>query len=621
MSADPTLHSGVAIIADTVDDAGETVKAEITNARVITEGGAEFGPLEITTAQATGIINALLTSTTNMSGLTIRIDNTTGDEDDRWLNFSVSLSQAYTEYVCFDFETLDTGTATEGTDYLKRPTVMEWLRTGVTQKTVSVRINDDSVNDSGETVKVKISNTRLCDDASKTVTIAKAQATGTITNSDPMPQAWLSRFGRTVAEHSLDAIGERLRSAPGRRVTLGGQNLAFGEDSPLAGSRPGAKPASLLTGNGDLAPADALLRSFGDDARKDGENSPEAGHETSVAALLLASSFHLASAENPGTGSRWSFWSRGTRTGFEGARDALTLDGDVTTATVGLDVEGELWLLGVALSRSKGEGSFQEGGTCQGVCAGEIESTLTGVYPYVRYRVSEALSLWGALGHGRGELTLTQNEGRPVDADMEMTMAAGGMRGVLFPASRAGDFELAVRSDLLVVSTSSEAVTNLNESEAETSRLRLLLEGSREVALGGGVLTPSVEVGLRYDAGDAETGVGIEVGGALRYASSSLTIEIRGGGARNARGARLRGVGREQLGAPRSGRAGPWVLHAAGLRLGGRLGRCGTSVGAAGGGSGGIRPRRAPRGRGGLRARRDARPADALYGRGGLREQ
>ena len=32
-----------------------------------------------------------------------------------------------------------------------------------------VRIIDDSVNDNGETVKVKISNARLCNDASQTV--------------------------------------------------------------------------------------------------------------------------------------------------------------------------------------------------------------------------------------------------------------------------------------------------------------------------------------------------------------------------------------------------------------------------------------------------------------------
>ena len=223
-----SIEAGVALIADTVDDVGETVKAEIANARVITGRGAELGPLTITTAQATGTIDAPATSTTNVSNLTIRIDNTTGDEDDGWLNFRVRLSRAYTESVCFDFETLNTGTATEGTDYSPRPKVMDWIRPGATQETAFVRIIDDSVSDSGETVKVKIGNARLCNDASKTVTIANAEATGTITNSDHIPQAWLARFGRTVADQVIDAVDGRLGAArrPGVEATLAGQSIA-----------------------------------------------------------------------------------------------------------------------------------------------------------------------------------------------------------------------------------------------------------------------------------------------------------------------------------------------------------------------------------------------------------
>ena len=82
-----SVEAGVALIADTVDDIGETVRAEIANARVITERGAELGPLTIATAEATGTINAPATSTTDVSIPTIRIDNTTGDQDDGWLNF------------------------------------------------------------------------------------------------------------------------------------------------------------------------------------------------------------------------------------------------------------------------------------------------------------------------------------------------------------------------------------------------------------------------------------------------------------------------------------------------------------------------------------------------------
>ena len=43
----------------------------------------------------------------------------------------------------------------------------------------------------------------------------------------------------------------------------------------------------------------------------------------------------------------------------------------------------------------------------------------------------------------------------------------------------------------------------------------------------GAALTPNVELGLRYDDGDAETGAGVELGGGLRYADPvrGLTVE------------------------------------------------------------------------------------------------
>ena len=66
----------------------------------------------------------------------------------------------------------------------------------------------------------------------------------------------------------------------------------------------------------------------------------------------------------------------------------------------------------------------------------------------------------------------------------------------------------------------------LNLPAGYESRVRLVLEGSQTLALdGGGALTPRGEIGLRHDAGDAETGAGLEAGLGLRYATGPLTIE------------------------------------------------------------------------------------------------
>ena len=48
--------------------------------------------------------------------------------------------------------------------------------------------------------------------------------------------------------------------------------------------------------------------------------------------------------------------------------------------------------------------------------------------------------------------------------------------------------------------------------------------------MGGGTLTPSLEVGLRHDGGDAETGAGVELGAGLAWAdlASGVSAELRG---------------------------------------------------------------------------------------------
>ena len=206
LAGDRTAQMGFALIEDTVNDAGETVKVRLSNARVVDAYGNKIKDLDITTAEATGTITAPSTTTTNVPGLTIGIRDATGDEDNGWLVFKVRLSRKYDEYVCYDFETISGGTAMEGTDYSKRPKVGQWMQIGKRVDKPFVRIIDDSVNDNGETVKVKISNARLCGDASQTLSITRAEATGTIRNTDPLPQA-----SRSSLFSSLVSAQERVQ--------------------------------------------------------------------------------------------------------------------------------------------------------------------------------------------------------------------------------------------------------------------------------------------------------------------------------------------------------------------------------------------------------------------------
>ena len=199
LAGDKTAQMGFALIEDTVAAAGETVMVRLSNARVVDAYGNKIKDLDITTAEATGTINAPPTTTTNVPGLTIGSKTRPGTRTTGGSISDVRLSRKHDDYVCYDFETISGGTAEEGTDYLKFPKATYWMQIGKRVDKPFVRIIDDRVNDNGETVKVKISNARLCNDASQTLSITRAEATGTIRNTDPLPPALKARFGRTVA--------------------------------------------------------------------------------------------------------------------------------------------------------------------------------------------------------------------------------------------------------------------------------------------------------------------------------------------------------------------------------------------------------------------------------------
>ena len=173
--------------------------------------------------------------------------------------------------------------------------------------------------------------------------------------------------------------------------------------------------------------------------------------------------------------------------------------------------------------------------------AGDIEATLTGVYPYAGLTLSDRLSVWAAAGHGTGEVTVTPEEQKPMTADLTMTMGAASMRSELLKPENGDGLSLALNADGRFTRTSSEAVRgpasaggNLNAADADVLLLRTGVEGARRFPLGedGTTITPSFEIGLRLDGGDAETGFGADLGGGLAFAdpASGLSVELKGRG-------------------------------------------------------------------------------------------
>ena len=551
------------------------------------------------------------------------------------LAFAVTLDRTPTAAVTVEYATADgTGTrpANAGTDYTATSGTLTFA-VGESSKTVSVTVLDDSHDEGAETMSLTLSNP-------SGASIADATATGTITNTDPMPLAWLSRFGRTVGTHVMTMVDERMLASSQQtsHLTLNGRQMQWGTpgqaDTSLSGgarallgnwTRDRQSLETLLSGNVGGSPREVLSRSSfywsnvptsgsdtgqgvasgdtvssGFQVNSGMANAPlpsfpqslplygvEQGREFSgqtvasgdtlfdwmpgqarhdgVAAAGPESLWPRSAASNmdqgvaagdtlfdwtPGqarsdeggataadTGPRWSVWGRGMMTGFNGQDGDVSLNGDVLTGLLAADYSHGRLLAGVSLSYSDGHGSYSQPGGPQG----KVKSTLTGVHPYLRYALSQSLSVWGVLGYGQGAVTLTPGSagdagdglksvpgevpGEIIETDMSMGMGAFGARATLLSGN---GLNLALKSDVLLVRTDAQDTAGLASLDAvDTSRLRLALEGSRLLQWANGrSLLPALELGLRYDDGDAETGFGAELGGRVQYQDLALGLTV-----------------------------------------------------------------------------------------------
>ena len=320
------------------------------------------------------------------------------------------------------------------------------------------------------------------------------------------------------------AVADRFRAPrrPGVELTLAGERVGgqvAAEDEAARRDR---------DARGKLEALSDWLRHGA--AERDG--GPAGSRAVEPRELLTGSSFALTGEVDEGRRGTVALWGRGAVSSFDGREGALSLDGEVVSGMLGADWTRGFWTAGLLLSHARGTGSWRGDG------AGKLSSSLTGVFPYGRHEVSERLSVWGVAGYGAGTLRVTPEDGTAIDTGLDLAMAASGLRGTVLQAGPDGGPELAATADGMAVRTTSAAARagdggRLAAARATVTRLRLGLEGSwRGLTVGTGTLAPRLEVGVRHDGGDAETGFGLDLGGglALTDPGSGVQAEVRGRG-------------------------------------------------------------------------------------------
>ena len=451
------------------------------------------------------------------------------------LAFLVTLSRTLGAALTVDYATAD-GSAHAGDDYQAASGTLKF-RAGESSQRIEVAVLDDEHDEGEETLTLTLSNPssgRLTDGA----------ATGTIENRDPLPRALLARFGRTAAVHVVEQVEERLeaRREPGFEGRFAGRAVRPGMEREVAESflrRLGGQAGAGSTRAGDpmadvhdpLERRNGLSGAAGTSTRVGDALGGGGGLEGALGGegllrlglgggdVLTGSGFALNRATRHG--GTLSLWSRGAQSRFSGREGALSLGGAVRTTMFGADyVKGRL-TAGLSLSHSGGVGEYAGHGL------GEVVSSVTGLYPWLGYQATDRISVWGVAGYGSGTLSLTPEGGTALASDLGMALGALGARGELLGA--AAGYGLAFKADALWVGTAIEGVDGpagrLKATSAAVTRLRTALEGSRDFRFGSGLsLKPSVEVGVRRDGGDAETGAGLDMGGGVVVSAPSVGL-------------------------------------------------------------------------------------------------
>lgn len=156
------------------------------------------------------------------------------------------------------------------------------------------------------------------------------------------------------------------------------------------------------------------------------------------------------------------------------------------------------------------------------------------LYPYLSWSPTRKIRLWATAGYGRGEIRIREQGSSQIDESdiTHQSFSAGGsnrlyQNDTLLPG---GATTLLLKSDVSILWPGVDQAARISADHLRSQRLRLLLEGQHKRQLSDtSHFIPSLNLGLRHDNGDGETGAGINVGSTLSYTDTANRMGISAG--------------------------------------------------------------------------------------------
>ena len=414
------------------------------------------------------------------------------------LVFTVTKDGATSKEVTVDYK-VSGGTAKRGEDYTAPATGTLTFNPDQATRRITITVKGDNVQEDDETIEIALQQPPK----NATLAAGKSKATGTITDDDVLQTVakdWMARFGRTAAAATVDAIAIRMNDAASsagedHSLTLAGRRLAFAGAAPLP-----LQAAARIEPWEEGATSRITLQDLAEDSAFDLGRSLAEGYLS----VWAASSYHQ----------------------FEKTSE-YTLDGNLVSAILGADHAGDHHVAGMALAYHGGGGEYGDLGEDD---EGELTTALYSFHPYVRLTIGDYFHIGGSFGAGTGSMNIKPAGGKEVETSM--TMTALGALDARLDLNLSPGWLLAVQADAHTVHmVSAEKKPELPELATATNRIRLGLESSYAFLVGEGMsLAPTVEAGVRHDGGDAETGLGLDAGGGLRFTAAAigLMVDARG---------------------------------------------------------------------------------------------